>query len=132
MPRNILTQHLNTFFCHLDSDTQHTFIEVDNVRFVYQRMGLLYLVILTTINSNIFEDLETMRTFIRIVNQYCVPLNDDTVKKNSFTLIYAFDELISLGYRENVTIEDIKKAIEMSSENEVLAEIIKKVFNFNY
>lgn len=86
------------------------------------------MVILTSINSNIFEDLETMRTFTRIVHQYCSPINEETVKNNAFTLIYGFDELISLGYRENVMLEDIRNAIDMQSENETLADIIKQVF----
>lgn len=106
------------------SGKQHTYVETENVRYVYQPMELLYLLLVTNRQSNILEDLETLRLLSKIVPEYCPGLDEDGICKVAFELIFAFDEVISLGHKENVTVTDVKQYIEMESHEERLHNMI--------
>lgn len=91
------------------TEKQHNTVETAEVRYVYQPIETLYLLILTNKQSNIVEDLETLRLFTKVLNEYCPGEIDETnVCKNAFELVFAFDEIIALGHRENVSLRDIQ------------------------
>lgn len=110
----------------IKADGQHTFVETDNVRYVYQPLDSLYMVLVTTKNSNILEDLETLRLFARVVPEYCMELNEAAVSDAAFELIFAFDEIVALGYRESVNLSQIRTFIEMDSHDENIAIMVKR------
>lgn len=53
---------------------QHTYVETDSIRYVYQPIESLYLLLVTSKLSNILDDLETLRLLSKLisfsVNQY--------------------------------------------------------------
>ncbi len=49
------------------SGKQHTYVETDNVRYVYQPLDTMYLLLVTNKQSNILEDLETLRLISKLV-----------------------------------------------------------------
>eukprot|EP01099_Mayorella_cantabrigiensis_P006984 TRINITY_DN6037_c0_g1_i1.p1 TRINITY_DN6037_c0_g1~~TRINITY_DN6037_c0_g1_i1.p1 ORF type:complete len:500 (-),score=141.28 TRINITY_DN6037_c0_g1_i1:167-1666(-) len=110
----------------MGTEKQHTYIETENVRYVYQPMESLYMVLITNKTSNILEDLETLLLFVRVVSEECRSFEEDIVLQHAFELIFAFDEVCSLGYREKVTVQQIKIFTEMESHQEKIHEMIEK------
>lgn len=124
---------------------QHTTVETEHVRFVYQPLDELFMVLitnrqvsytsrsyaqqknLTTIQSNILQDIESLHLFARVVTDLCRSCDEMSILRNAFELLCAFDEIISVGYRENVNLSQVKSSIEMESHEERIQEIIAKV-----
>ncbi|XP_065226061.1 coatomer subunit delta [Planococcus citri] len=97
---------------------QHTFVETESVRYVYQPLDKLYMLLITTKTSNILEDLETLRLFVRVIQEYCRSNEESEIRENAFNLIFAFDEIVALGYRESVYLAQIRTYVEMDSQEE--------------
>lgn len=55
-------------------------------------------------NSNILEDLEILRFFLRVIFEYCWVLEENEIFEYCFDLIFVFDEIVVLGYWENVNL----------------------------
>ncbi|OAY76797.1 Coatomer subunit delta-1 [Ananas comosus] len=106
------------------SGKQHTYIETENVRYVYQPIEALYLLLVTNKQSNILEDLETLRLLSKLVPEYSPSLDEEGICITAFELIFAFDETISLGHKENVTIAQVKQYCEMESHEERLHKLV--------
>jgi hypothetical protein len=110
----------------INAEEQHTFVETDNVRYVYQPLEGLYMVLITTKNSNILEDLETLRLFAKVAPEYCRVMTEAEVSRCQFDLIFAFDEVVALGFRESVNLSQIRIFIAMDSHHENVARMVKK------
>lgn len=63
------------------------------------------------------------------VPEYCgAHVTEKSVVKNGFELIFAFDEVVALGYRENVSnVEQIRTFTNMDSQEEISYERQQKV-----
>ncbi|KAJ7535390.1 hypothetical protein O6H91_12G031200 [Diphasiastrum complanatum] len=103
---------------------QHTYVETENVRYVYQPVEALYLLLVTNKQSNILEDLETLRLLSKLVPEYCPDLDEEGICNVAFELIFAFDEVISLGHKEGVTIAQVKQYLEMESHEERMHQLM--------
>jgi coatomer subunit delta len=109
-----------------DSGTQHTTVEQDNVRFVYQPLDELYMVLITNRQSNILQDIDSLHLFAQVAQSICKKLDEREISRNAFELLSAFDELVTMGYRENLTMSQIKTFLEMESHEERIQEIIAR------
>lgn len=106
---------------------QHTFVETDTVRYVYQPLeNHMYLLLITTKASNIVEDLSTLRLLAKVVPDVCGGLLESAINEHAFDVIFAFDEVISAGgYREEVTLSSIRTNLVMDSHEEKMHDMIE-------
>nr|GLL45625.1 coatomer subunit delta [Ipomoea trifida] len=124
MSRIRIEGYLAAFPKLVGTGKQHTYVETENVRYVYQPIESLYLLLVTNKQSNILEDLETLRLLSKLVPEYCYSLDEEGICKTAFELIFAFDEVISLGHKENVTVAQVKQYCEMESHEERLHKMV--------
>jgi hypothetical protein len=97
------------------------------VRFVYQPLDELYIVLITNRQSNILQDIDSLHLFAQVTTSICKSLDEREILRNAFELLSAFDELVTLGYRENLSLSQIKTFLEMESHEERIQEIIERV-----
>jgi len=110
----------------MGSDKQHTFVETENVRYIYQPLESLYVLLITNKSSNILEDLETLHLLAKIVPEYCSLLEEKEIVKRAFEIIFAFDEAIAMGYKERVNLQQIKHFTSMESHDETRFKLEEK------
>lgn len=130
LPRARLESLLSTFPKLIPASSQHTVIDdpSSGIRYVYQPLEDLWLVILTNRQSNILQDLDTLHLLSRIVSDFCRgSVTEPEVLSRSFEVLSSFDEVISMGYREKVDLNGIRSVMEMESHEEKIQEIIAKV-----
>ncbi len=61
------------------------------------------------------------------IPEYCRSNDEKEILEQAFPLIFAFDEIVALGYRENVNLAQIRTFTEMDSHEERVFWQIKKV-----
>ncbi|KAL9244668.1 hypothetical protein vseg_018423 [Gypsophila vaccaria] len=115
---------LSAFPKLIGTGKQHTYVETENVRYVYQPIEALYLLVVTNKQSNILEDLDTLRMLSKLVPEYAYSLDEEGISRAGFELIFAFDEVISLGHKESVTVAQVKQYCEMESHDEKLHKLV--------
>lgn len=126
MPRSRVEALLASFPKLADTASQHTTVEQDNVRFVYQPLDELYMVLITNRQSNILQDISTLHLFAQVVGSICKSLDEREIVRCAYELLSAFDEVVTQGYRENLTLSQIKTFLDMESHEERIQEIIAR------
>ncbi|KAI9197456.1 uncharacterized protein BJ171DRAFT_519581 [Polychytrium aggregatum] len=126
MTRSRIEGLLASFPKLMGNSDQHTFVETENVRYVYQPLDDLFLVLVTNKNSNILQDIDTLHLFARVVSETCRQFDEREIQRHAFDLLSVFDEVIALGYRESVTLPQIRTIVEMESHEERIQLEIEK------
>ena len=52
-------------------------------------------------------------------------MDEADILDNSFSLIFAFDEIVALGYRESVNLAQIRTFVEMDSHEEKVGKVLR-------
>lgn len=53
-------------------------------------------------------------------------MDEKEILANAFNLIFAFDEIVALGYRESVNLAQIKTFVEMDSHEEKVYQAVRQ------
>ena len=105
------------------TNQQSTYIDNGNVRYVYQPLESFFLVLVTTRNSNIVEDLATLRLLGRLVNEQAgLSVDEKIIQDKTFEIMFAMDEVVTSGTREAVTFETVLTTLAMQSLEEEQAK----------
>ncbi|KAJ0081098.1 hypothetical protein Patl1_12286 [Pistacia atlantica] len=103
---------------------QQTYVETENVRYVYQPIEALYLLLVTNKQSNILED-RKLEVLSKLVPEYSYFLDEEGICRTGFELIFAFDEVISLGTEKGKKWYcRFKRSCEMESHEEKLHKLV--------
>lgn len=61
------------------------------------------------------------------IPEYCRSMEEAEIADNAFNLIFAFDEIVALGYRESVNLAQIRTFVEMDSHEEKVYQAVRQV-----
>ena len=81
----------------------------------------MFCICLSSRNAHTFD------FFIVQIPEYCRNMEESDIVDQSFQLIFAFDEIVALGYRENVNLAQIRTFTEMDSHEEKVFLAVKQV-----
>lgn len=126
MTRTRIESLLASFPKLIPTNSQHTSVETSEVRYVYQPLEDLYILLITNKASNILQDIDTLHLFARVVADMCRTPDEREIHRVAFELLSAFDEIVSLGYREQVSLIQVRSILEMESHEEKIQEIIAR------
>ena len=113
-----LEEYIVQFSRGVDSCKEITHFESDKVRYIFVPIDSLYLILITTKNSNIIEDTEILKLIYRLIQDLCGKVNPESIINNSFEIMLGIDDIVSLGYRNSVNLGQIKQYLQMESIEE--------------
>lgn len=108
------------------NNSQQTSVEDEYVRYMYQPLEEFYVVLITNKHSNILQDIDTLHLFSQSITSILRHVDEKEIYENCFELLSAFDEIICLGYKENLTSSQVINFLEMDSHEERIQEIIER------
>lgn len=106
--------------------SQNTAVEDELVRYVYQPLEDLYVVLLTNKDSNILQDIDTLHLFVSTISNMLRQVDEQEIFASAFDILGAFDEIVTMGYKENLTLSQVQTFMEMDSHEEKIQEIIER------
>lgn len=106
--------------------SDHTFVEDRHVRYVYKPFDEFYIILITNRQSNIIQDLATLNLFSQTINSFVTNFDEYEIYDNAFEILSSFDEIICMGYKENLNSTQVATFLSMESHTEKIQEIIER------
>jgi len=118
MSRMELEEHVVQFTRNIESCKENNTFEAEKIRYIFIPIEHLYLILLTDKDSNLIEDLEIIKIIYRLIQEICGSISESTIVNNSFDLLLGIDDIVNMGYRDAVSIAQIKQFLLMDSQDE--------------
>ncbi|SMN22753.1 similar to Saccharomyces cerevisiae YFR051C RET2 Delta subunit of the coatomer complex (COPI), which coats Golgi-derived transport vesicles [Maudiozyma saulgeensis] len=106
--------------------SDHTFVEDKHVRYVYKPFDEFYIILITNRQSNIIQDLSTLNLFSQTITNFVNNFDEYEIYENAFEILSSFDEIICMGYKENLSNTQVSNFLAMESHEEKIQEIIER------
>ncbi|KAA6382041.1 MAG: hypothetical protein EZS28_022432 [Streblomastix strix] len=109
--------------------SERTMLNFEQYRCIYQPLENTFFIFLATRrSSNIIEDRETLDLLVRIVKSFIGSgnLTEEEISNNMFNIIFAWDEAITNGVNNHLSISEIQTNLAMYSYDEILELSEKK------
>lgn len=132
LPRSRLESLLSSFPRLVPPTAEHTVLEASGVRYLYLPQDTLYVILITNTISNILLDLNTLALVSRLLIDCATggrggSVTEADIEKSAFQILSAWDEVITLGWREHVNLQQVRSVLEMESHEEKIQDIIARV-----
>ncbi len=118
MSRMELEEHAVHFTRNIEACKENNTFESEKTRYIFIPIEHLYLVLLTDKDSNLIEDIEIIKIIFRLIQDICGSISESTITENCFDLLLGIDDIVSLGYRDAVSVAQIKQFLLMDSQDE--------------
>lgn len=114
----------------LNDNTHRTTMEENGMRYICEPLDDLFVVLISDAeSSNILQDLKTLHLLTQLVKQVAAPnstnVESDDVINATFSIIDAFDEVVTMGYSENLSESQVETFMKMESYEERIQQIIE-------
>jgi coatomer subunit delta len=117
--RKELEEHTVVFNRLLHNDKDSTIIESEKNRYLYIHCESDYIVLVTSKDSNVIEDMEILKLAYRLISDVCSgKISDSEIISNAFEIVLGLDDIVSLGMFDGVNLMQIKQFLEMDSAEE--------------
>ena len=117
--RKELEEHSLIFNRSINSDKDSTLIETDTNRYLYIHYEECYIVLVTTKDSNIIEDMEVLKLTYRLISDICFgKISEDNIIDNAFDIALGLDDIVSLGMYDGANMFQLKQYLIMDSAEE--------------
>lgn len=130
---------VGTFPKLVSKGQQHTFVESDQVRYLFKILESFgYLVIVTSKNSNVLQDTDLLNACSAQLSELCPTVVHDSQQsvsagnavsvyvKKKFEILFAFDELVHQGNKQTLTNSQLSRILSMESHDEIIENAIQK------
>ena len=108
-------------FGRLEKDPQLTYVQSEKIKYVYQSVDDIYVVLITSLNSNIIDDISLLTNIVQVLTQELDGLSESKVCSNTFTTISVIQEFCNFdGTCEKVSGVEIEQNLAMQSQEEEL------------
>jgi hypothetical protein len=118
MSRMELEEHIVHFSRNIDNCKDTTHLESEKARYLFIPVESSFLVLITTKMSNIIEDIEILKLIYRLIQDLCGEINEGNILKKAIELLMGVDDIVCMGYRNSVSITQVKQFLLMDSQEE--------------